>query len=220
MKAQTRRRLMERKIVERLLLGGGLNQICRELGVSKRRVLMVRAKAEEAGYLDGSRVLPPYPEALFPEGVDGRSLKTSPTWRELEGYLGWIKDRLENDWHAVSIYEELPIKVPRSSFYRFLIRHRLNEKAKLLRVVPEIVHAPGEALLVDWGYLWTIEHEGRREKLWAFIGILGFSRYMVVRLMTSCEQANVLEALGEMYTDIGGVPKRKSLHSRLISMSR
>jgi len=200
---------MERKIVELLLTGAGPNRISRELKVSKRRLIMVRAKAEEAGYLDGSRALPPYPEALFPDTVDARALKTSATWKELETHLPWIRERLEGGWHAVTVYEELPIKVPRSSFYRFLIRHRLNEKGRALRrVVPEIVHAPAEALLIDWGYLWTIERNGRKEKLWAFIGILGFSRFMVVRLMTSCTQTHTLAALSEMFSELGGVARR------------
>ena len=112
MKAEKKRRLMERKIVARLLAGAGVNQICRELGVSKHRVAMVRAKADEAQYLDGSVALPPYPEALFPEDVDGRSLRGSATWRELAQHFEWIKERLENGWHAVTVYEELPIKVP------------------------------------------------------------------------------------------------------------
>ena len=61
---------MERKIVEQLLLGTRLNEISRELHVSKRRVIMTRAKAEEAGYLDGGASLPLYPKALFPETPD------------------------------------------------------------------------------------------------------------------------------------------------------
>ena len=66
-----------------VLLGTKLNEISRELHVSKRRVIMTRTKAEEAGYLDGSAELPPYPEALFAEGPDGRALRGSPTWRAL-----------------------------------------------------------------------------------------------------------------------------------------
>jgi len=185
-----------------------MNALCRELSVSKRRVRFARAMAEEAGYFDGA-ALPPYPEAVFPEKVDGRSERGSAAWLALLEHLPWIRERLESGWHAVTVYEELPVRVARSSFYRFLIRHRLNERGRSLRrVVPEIVHSPGEALLVDWGYLWTIERGGRREKLWAFIGILGYSRYMVVRVVTSLVQAAVLQALSEMYDELGGVPWR------------
>jgi len=111
---------MERKIVERLLASDKINRICRELKVSKHRVSLVRAKAEEAQYLDGTNKLPPYPEALFSDSVDGRSERGSESWRALTQHLDWNTERLENGWHAITVYEELPVKVRRSSFYRFL----------------------------------------------------------------------------------------------------
>ena len=166
MKKRERRRYVERKIVERLILGDSLNQICREQKVSKRRVMALRAKADECGYLDGSTALPPFPEAIFPEVVDGRSLRTSASWQLLVPHLDWIKERLLAGWHSVTVFEQLPVRVPRSSFYRFILRHKLNTLGvSLRRVVPEIVHKPGEALLVDWGYLWTIVEDGKRVKL-------------------------------------------------------
>lgn len=200
---------MERKIVERLLLGEGLNQICRELKVSKRRVMTLRARADELGYLDGSIALPPYPEAIFPDIVDGRSQRTSAAWQLLTPYLDWIKERLAAGWHAVTVFEELPVRVPRSSFYRFILRHKLNTLGVALRrVVPEIVHRPGEALLVDWGHLWTVEQNGRRVKLWAFIAVLGYSRFMVVKLMTRCTLVETLDALRHVFEGLGGVAGR------------
>jgi transposase len=113
----------------------------------------------------------------------------------------------------VAVYEELPAsvreKAPRSNFYRFLEHHGLSRTGgRPSRVVPEIVHEPGEALLIDWGHLRNIEHEGRRIKLWAFVGVLGYSRYMVVRLMTTCDLANTLTNLRAIYETLGGVPRR------------
>ena len=185
MKKRNQRRYMDRKIVERLLLGEGPNRICRELKVSKRRVMAIRARADEQGYLDGSTPLPVYPEAVFADAADGRSQRTSAAWQLLTPYLEWIKEHLAAGWHAVTVFEELPVHVPRSSFYRFILRHKLNTLGVALRrVVPEIVHQPGEALLVDWGSLWTVVQNGRRVKLWAFIAVLGYSRFMVARVMT------------------------------------
>jgi hypothetical protein len=164
--------------------------------------------AEAAGYFDGV-ALPPYPESIFPERPDGRSLRSSPVWNALEEHLPWIRERLLSGWKAVTVFEELPIKVPRSNFYRFLVHHRLDEVGKSMRrVVPEIVHEPGEALLVDWGYLWTAEQGGKKEKLWVFVGVLGYSRFIVARVMTSLSQPLVLEALSSMYDELGGVPRK------------
>jgi hypothetical protein len=44
---------VERKIVEKLREGIGVNRICRELKVGKRRVKDTCQRALEAGYLDG-----------------------------------------------------------------------------------------------------------------------------------------------------------------------
>jgi len=209
MRKETKRRQMERKIVERLIFGDGVNQICRELGVSKRRLMLVRAKADEAGYLDGEKELPPYPEALFPDVVDGRSTKKSAAWEVLEQHREWIAERLASGWHGVTVYEELPVKVPRSNFYRYIFRHGLNKLGVTLRrVVPEIIHEPGEAVLLDWGYLWEVEEDGRRVKLWVFVATLGFSRYMVARLMTRCDLKSTLNTLRAIFETLGGVPRR------------
>jgi len=65
-----RRRLMDRKIVELLIGGAGVNSISRALHVSKRRVRRLREQAKEYGYLTedskkGLVELAPYPEPFF-----------------------------------------------------------------------------------------------------------------------------------------------------------
>lgn len=208
---QHRRRLVDRKIVEAILGGKGTNALVRDLKVGKERIRRVREKAQEAGYLDGSRALPPYPEALFADPVDGRSLRTSDPDKALAVYRPWIEDRLQVGWHAITVFEELPIKVSRSSFYRFLSRHDLRPRRhRQLGAVPEIIHKPGEALLVDWGKLYSFAdpETGAKKTVWAFVGVLGYSRYMTVRLVVSGDLETTLDALEDMLREIGGVPKR------------
>jgi hypothetical protein len=76
--------------------------------------------------------------------------------------------------------------------------------------VPEIVHRPGEALLLDWGKLRdvTCPETGKRRPLWAFVGVLGFSRYLMVRLVWTNDLPTTISALQSMLTEIGGVPLR------------
>ena len=210
MKASVKRRSMERKIVELALLKVGTNQISKQLKVGKLRVRETLERAMKAGYLDGTTELPKYPEALFSDFIDKRSTKHSTNWELLKSQLLWIKERVELGWHAVTIFEELKIPVQRSSFYRFLKKHKLNDKTlKNNRVVPEIVHSPGEALLVDWGLLWKFKDTtGKQVRVWGFVGVLGYSRQMFVKVMTTCDQAHTLSALREMYECFEGVPKR------------
>jgi hypothetical protein len=73
---------MDRKIVEMLRGGASVKGVARSLHVAKRRIRVVRERAQARGYLEaddgpGLTALPPYPEATFPEAVDGRSVRQS-----------------------------------------------------------------------------------------------------------------------------------------------
>lgn len=198
---------MDRKIVELLRAGQGTNKIARTLRVSKKRVVEVRKRAGRRGYLSPDAVLPTYPEVLFPEVVDQRSERSSPTDEILLSHKAWIEERLEVfGWDPITVWEELPVRVPRSNFYRFLKRHKLPESKQRNWVIPEILTAPGESLQLDWAKLRTVEEEGQRKTLWMLIGVLGFSRYMMVRLVWRADVETTLEAIRSMFEEIGGVP--------------
>ena len=212
MTRSTRRKQMDRKIVELLKGGAGVNQVVAALRVSKVRVRRLREQAKEYGYLEangkpGAAALPVYPEALFPEQIDGRALQVSEPQRQLEPHRSWIAERLQAGWHSVSVFEELPVKVKRSSFYRYLERERLNRIGATFRVVPEIIHRCGEALLLDWGKLRdAVDEMGRKRTVWALTGILGYSRYLMVRLVWSNDVETTLKAIASMFVEMGGVP--------------
>jgi transposase len=205
---------MDRRIVEYLRNGNSIGWICRELHVGKERVRRLREMAKAYGYVDdtgktGPVSLPAYPEAVFPDPLDKRSLRISEPHRLLDSHRDWIEERLKAGWHKVTVFEELPVAVGRSSFYRYLDRHgmyRLGEK-RSRRVVPEIVHRPGEALIIDWGKLRDVidPETGRKKTLWMLTGIMGFSRYQMVRLVWTNDVATTLAALESMFQELGGV---------------
>lgn len=208
---QQRGRLMSRKVVEALIAGKSGNEIMRQLHVGKKKIAQIRNAAVAAGYLGGTTPLPPFPEPLFPDTVDLRSLKTSDVDLTLILHMPWIEERFAAGWHAISIFEELPTPVKRSSFYRFLDRHGLGAKRKeRRRVVPEIIHKAGEALLVDWGKVADVRSPttGQKKTVWAFVGVLGFSRYMMVRFTLTQDTDTTLGFLESMFREIGGAPGR------------
>ena len=216
MTRQTRRQLVDRKIVELLVIGTGVNALMRNLHVSKRRIRALREKARAHGYLTedgqpGTVKLPPYPESLFPDVIDGRADQGSDLDALLAPQAEWIRERLTTGWHAVTVYEELKQpEVSRSSFYRYLERHQLTRWGETHRVIPEIVHQPGEALLLDWGKLRDVPDPttGRRKTLWFLAGVLGFSRYLMVRLVWAMNLETTLIALESFLREIKGVPAR------------
>ena len=150
-----RRARMDRKIVEYLILEKSFNQIARELKVGKKRIRNLYQMAIREGYISKVNELPPFPAECFQdEKIELLSKIVSDADEILGDHFQWIKDRIDSDWHLLTIYEELPVKVGRSSYYRFIQRHNLNLKKcknKSFRVRSEIVHRPGEALLLDWG---------------------------------------------------------------------
>lgn len=214
---------MERKIVEMLVHGAGVNQIAGQLRVSKSRIRRLRELAKQYRYLDetgkpGQVPLPSYPEALFPDTTDKRSLQVSEAHQLLASKHDWLRDCLQAGWHAVTVWEELPGQglgaVKRSSFYRYLENHKLTRLGETYRrVVPEIVHKPGEALLLDWGKLRDVVDPitGKKQTLWFFAGVLGFSRLLVLRLVWKIDTETTLRALESMLREIGGVPARLTI---------
>jgi transposase len=209
---------MDRKIVEMLRQGVAVKAIARGLKVSKKRVKELRALAWKYGYLGrdggpGAVALPAYPEAIFPDRADGRSQKMSEEHLKLDVVGDWIKDRLEVGWQPITIFEELPAQlsdVSRSSFYRYLARAGLSRLGKHYRVVHEIVHEPGEALIVDWGKLCSAVDPatGRKRTVWAFVGVLGYSRLRLVRLVWTMDVETTLRVIEDMLREAGGVPRK------------
>ncbi|MHB0996469.1 MAG: IS21 family transposase [Elusimicrobiales bacterium] len=216
----TRRRLMDRKIVELLMQGASVSAIVRSLKAGKKRIKRLREKAKSCGYLPpegrgaGPTPLPAYPEAVFPDAADKRAWRQSSEHRKLEGIRAWIEGRIEAGWDPITVYEELPAEiageVSRSSFYRYLARSGLVGAGKADRVIPEIAHDAGEALILDWGKLRRVPDpvSGRDRIVWAFIGVMGYSRRRLVRLVWRMDAETTLRAVESMFRELGGVPKK------------
>lgn len=211
-----RKCVVDRKIVQQLLLNKSFNQVTKELKVGKRRVRNVHDMAQKLGYLHG-KSMPEYPHPIF-EYKDIQPGNKSPYDNFLMPHKQWIIERMEDEWKFITIYEELPIdrsnvSMSYSSFLRFLTRHNFYELAGrngISRVVPEIITAPGEVLQLDWGKLRDVVDPitGKKKTLWMFVGILGFSRYMMVKLVWDNKTETTLNAIEEMFCELGGVPKR------------
>jgi len=211
--------IVDRKVVEYLAGGHSLTGITKSTKKGKGYVIKIKDLALEYGFIEpttanpkvyksGSRPLPLFPEALFPL-KDGRSEKLIEIDEHLLGHKKWIEEKLELSWSPQTVFEELPIAVPRASFYRYLHRHKLMSK-DLFKNIPEIITAPGESLQIDWGKLCDVDNPATAKKkvIWIFIGTLGHSRYRMVRVVERGDTATTLEALISMLEEIGGVTKK------------
>ncbi len=215
MTKSTRMLIMDRKIVVRLIEGDSFNLIERELKVGKRRIKRLYTKALTTGYLTLLKPLPPFPEKLFSEKdepIKDLALSRSPYDKILLPYFEEIESKIKLEFLPVTILEELPIKIPASSFYRFLKRQGLEYKKKKQRggVIPEILTEPGEVLQLDWGKVRDVidPETGKKKTLWAFVGVLGFSRFMIVKFVWTNSVEVTMNAIEEMFKELGGVPRK------------
>lgn len=207
---------VDRKIVQQLILKKSFNQITKDLKVGKRRVRDVHDAAEKRGYLAGTK-MPEFPQPIF-NYEEIQPGNKSPYDDLLMTHKKWILERMEADWKLITIYEELPIdwstlSMSYSTLLRFLARHNFYElsgRNESKRVIPEIISEPGETLQLDWGKLRDVidPKTGKKKTLWAFVGIMGFSRYMMVKLVWDNKTETTLNAIEEMFNELGGVPKR------------
>lgn len=210
---------VDRKIVEGLSDGKSLTALTKQTGKGKGYVIKIKDMAIEYGFLmatsendkifkTGPKLIPPFPEALFPL-KDGRSEKFIETDNILEAHKSWIIEKLEVSWSPQTVFEELPVQLPRASFYRYLHRYNLMNK-DVFKNVPEIIHAPGECLQVDWGKLTDIIDPitGKKKTIQVFIGTLGHSRYRMARVVESGDYKTTIEILMSMLTELGGVPRK------------
>lgn len=209
---------VDRKIVEGLRSGKSLNSLKRESTKGKGYVIKIKDLALEYGFIEpiceGSKiyrgtakVLPPYPETLFPI-KDGRSEKFSETDNLLNPQREWIKERFLLGWSPQTVFEEISVAVPRASFYRYIQRHQLMPRESI-RNVMEIIHAPGECLQVDWGKLFDyVDKRGKKRVVWFFLGTMGHSRYQMAQIVESGDFKTTIEALQAMFTELGGLPRK------------
>ncbi len=221
LKKELERITVDRKIVEGLMSGASLTSLTKSTRKGKGYVIKIRDMALEYGYVElesindkikifrcGPRAIPPYPEALFPLS-DGRSDRLAETDEVLDPRREWIKERLEGGWSPQTVFEELPLAVPRSNFYRYLHRHELMGKMPERNSV-ELIHVPGECLQVDWGKLFDVVDPVTKKKktIWIFVGVTGHARYEMARVVERLDFRTTIEALMSMFDEMGGVPRK------------
>jgi len=207
--------VMERKVVESFIQRKSHNQIAKTLGISKKRIKVIRGKAKKYGYIDVEVLLalPPYPETLFPDDELEKIFPPSESESILLKQKSFIEDRFTAGWTPITIYEEMNFKTSLASFYRFVKKYKLNEGRSnrcRMKVVSEIIHKPGDALLLDWGLLRHVHDPitNKKRSVWFLAGVLGHSRYMAVRLVWSNSVEETMTAIESIFNELGGVPER------------
>lgn len=174
--------IMEIRILSRQ--GMGIRKIARELGVSRNTVRR---------YLRGEAL-----KAVAQRGP-GRP-------RKLEPYEDWLRRRVEG---------AAPIRLPATVLHREVQAMGFDGTERTVRrfvaslypaAEPEPVvrfeTAPGHQAQMDWG-----EYRLGRQKVYAFVGVLGYSRWLYVEYVDSMCSAVLIACHRRMFGAFGGVPR-------------
>lgn len=178
----TEERILEIRILSRR--GMSIRGIARELKISRNTVRK---------YLRGEAV-----SAVTSRGP-GRPRKLAP-------YEDWIRRR---------VAAAAPIQLPATVLHREVAAMGFDGTVRTvrrfvasLRPPPEIEPvvrfetAPGHQAQMDWG-----EYRVGDEKVYAFVGVLGYSRWMYFEYVTSMRSEVLMACHRRMFGAFGGVPR-------------
>jgi len=137
-----------------------------------------------------------------------RARKKQTYVSKLDDFKSFIDSVLEEDpnFNRVVLYERI-----RSLGYNgklTILREYAAKKTKqiLTQAVIRFETEPGKQAQVDWKILPKREINGKKEKLYAFVMVFGYSRAPFVMHTTSMDQSNVLACHVKAFEYFGGVP--------------
>jgi len=178
----TKEAIMEIKILSRQ--GKSIRAIGRELGISRNTVRR---------HLRGEAVKEPDRKG------PGRPRKLAP-------YEDWLRRRVEG---------AKPVRLPATVLHREIVAMGYDGTERTVRRFvadlypappPEPVirfeTAPGHQAQMDWG-----EYRLGKRKVYAFVGVLGYSRWLYVEYVDSMRSEVLLACHRNMLADFGGVPR-------------
>jgi transposase len=205
--SERRKKLMEiREMIRHIREERSDRQIGKDLGVDRRTVKRYRWWAREQGLLTGE--LPDHQSLLrlldetLPERMPPQNSSKA------EPYRGKIEELVKKKVKVTAIYDRV-----RDQGY-------VGSYASVLRLVrqiePKPVDAdvrkecdPGEEAEIDFGYVGKMwDGEGNLRKAWAFVMVLGWSRYAYIEFVLDQKVETWLRCHRNALAFFGGVPHR------------
>lgn len=135
--------------------------------------------------------------------------------KKIEPYRVYLDKRMgEGVLNARKLYREIvAMGYPgKESMVRYYVQpHR---QAKAAEATVRFETEPGEQAQVDWGHFGFIQHQGRRQRLYAFVMTLGWSRMMYLEFTVSANIGWWLRCHVHAFHYFGGVTT-EILHDNL-----
>lgn len=184
-------------------------KIERETGIDRRTVKRYREWASAQKLLEGAlpshEVLKRLLDETLPEKEPPQNESTTVGYREI------VEEWLSQNVKVSAIYQRLGERGFKGSYSAVL---RLARKIQPLdkkgsEAVTRVECEPGEEAQIDFGYVGRMKDEqGVLRKVWAFVMVLGWSRYAYVEFVFDQKVATWLNCHRNAFTFFNGVPKR------------
>lgn len=142
----------------------------------------------------------------------------APRPRKIDPYIEYLEQRMgEGVYNAHKLFGEIQARgypggeTQVRAYVQPCRPRRVGEQATV-RFETE----PGQQAQVDWGHFGYVEIEGKRQRLYAFVMTLGWSRAMYLEYTTSLDTGWFLRCHQHAFAYFGGIP-REVLHDNLKS---
>ena len=174
-----------------------------------RRGWSISAIARESGH-DRKTIRKVIGDPLLPEAKPRKARA-----RKLDPHADYLRKRLEEGvWNARKLYTEIKARGYTGSETRVRAWVQPLREARRAQATVRFETEPGEQAQVDWGHFGTIQHQGRRKRLYAFVMTLGWSRTMYLEFTTLTDETAWLRCHVNALRFFGGVP-REIVHDNL-----
>jgi transposase len=205
--SERRLKLMEiREMIRHIREERSDRQIGKDLGVDRRTVKRYRQWAQEQGILEGE--LPDHQSLLklldetLPEKLPPQNSSKA------EPYRARIEKLLKEKVKVTAIYDRLREQGYRGS-YASVLRLARQMDPKPVETYTRKECEPAEEAEIDFGYVGKmLDAEGNLRKAWAFVMVLGWSRYAYVEFVFDQKVETWLRCHRNALEFFGGVPQR------------
>lgn len=134
---------------------------------------------------------------------------------KLAPFAGYLKQRIgEGVLNTRKLLRELKARGYTGGLTQLILYVQPYRTAREERAVMRYETEPGQQAQVDWTSLGYLSVEGRQQRLYAFVMMLGYSRMLYVEFTTSTEVSTWLRCHQHAFEYFGGVP-REILHDNL-----
>jgi transposase len=135
--------------------------------------------------------------------------------RKIDPYVSYLTQRLaEGVLNARKLYDEIVRQGYAGKERQVRLFVQTLRQPRPPQATRRVETEPGHQAQVDGGHFGLIQHQGRQQRLYAFVMMLGWSRTMYVEFTVSTDIAIFLRGHVHAFDYFGGVP-RQMLHDNL-----